>query len=257
MICHKNKLIFIHLPKCAGTSIETAFTGKSWSQGALLHEQHLTAAGARETYGADVYDSYFKFSVVRNPWDLLVAYYLWGCWGLRGRADTRLKGRIARLLGRTNAWGHPFRKEGRAYGDHPTFEEYLNNTEHYNEQLGFSTSAADLTRQRDAISIDGKIAVDYVGKFENLQDDIATICRKAGMYAVKLPHRLKSNRSRHYSQFYSEKTREFVRNNYNKDIEAFNYEFENSRDARWQEHVSTETRTEVPWQVAARTGHPS
>ncbi len=254
MICHRNKLIFIHLPKCAGTSIETAFTGRSWSDGELLHEQHLTAAEARETYGANIFDSYFKFTVVRNPWDLLVAYYLWGCWGLRGRADTSLKGRIVRLLGRTNAWGHPFRTEKRVCGAHPTLEEYLDNTEHFNEQLGFSASAADLTQQLAAISIDDKIVVDFVGKFENLHDDIAEICRRAGINALKLPHRLKSNRSRHYSQFYSEKTREIVRKKFIKDIEAFDYVFEDCGDSRWQAEVKIRAGGKVQWHAAARSG---
>jgi hypothetical protein len=233
MICHRNKLIFIHLPKCAGTSIEVAFTGGSWGQGELHREQHLTAVEAQELYGDDIFDSYFKFTIVRNPWDLLIAYYLWGCWGLRGRADTSLKGRLKRHLGRTKAWGHPFREEARGFTAHPTLKEYLDNSEHFNKELGFSSSATDLSQQLAAISIDGKLAVDHVGKFENLNDDLKEICKKVGMNVVQLPHRLKSNRSQHYSQFYSNEAREIVRNKYVTDIEAFNYVFEDIRGSRW------------------------
>lgn len=233
MICHRNKLIFVHLPKCAGTSIEVGFTGESWSQGQYLHEQHLTAAEARDAYGGAVFDSYFKFTIVRNPWDLLIAYYLWGCWGLRGHADTSLKGRLRRFFGRSKAWGHPFRADKSGFGTQPTLTEYLDDSERFNKALQFSASGSDLSQQRAAISIEGEIAVDYVGKFENLQDDINTICNKAGTSAVELPHRLKSNRTQHYSQYYSDEAREIVRDKYSSDIETFQYEFEDRRGTRW------------------------
>lgn len=233
MICHRNKLIFIHLPKCAGTSIEMALTGESWHRGESQREQHLTAAETRESYGDDIFASYFKFAIVRNPWDLLIAYYLWGCWGLRGHANTNLRGRLRRYLGRTRAWGHPFQQEEREFASHPTLMEYLDNSEQFNKELGFSASGTDLSQQRAAISIDGKLAVDYVGKFENLDDDFKKICKKAGIKAVQLPHRLKSSRSRHYSQFYSKETREIVQCKYIADIEAFNYVFEDFHGSRW------------------------
>jgi len=188
MNCHRNKLIFVHLPKCAGTSIEVGFTGESWSQGQYLHEQHLTAAEARDAYGGTVFDSYFKFTIVRNPWDLLIAYYLWGCWGLRGHADTSLKGRLRRFFGRSKAWGHPFRADKSGFGTHPTLTEYLDDSERFN---------------------------------------------KAGISAVELPHRLKSNRTQHYSQYYSDEAGEIVRDKYNSGIEAFNYDFEDRRGSRW------------------------
>ena len=233
MICHRRKLIFIHLPKCAGTSVEVAFTGKGWHEGDLRGEQHLTAKETRELYGDDTYSAYFKFAIVRNPWDLLIAYYLWGCWGLRGHADRTLKGRVKRLLGKTPGWGHPFRKEGSDGGEHPSFAEYLNNTERLNAALRFSPSGKDLTHQRAALAIDGALAVDYVGRFESLQEDINTACTQAGIESVALPHRLKSTRAKHYSRYYTNKTREIVRRRYGDDIEAFGYSFEDSRALRW------------------------
>jgi len=226
MICHKNKLIFIHLPKCGGTSIEMALTGQSWHRDETRREQHMTAAETQELYGKDIFASYFKFTIVRNPWDLIVACYLWGCWGLRGHADTNLRGRLTRYFGRTRAWGHPYRKEVGGFGKHPTLTEYVENIEKFNKALDFSASGTDLSQQRAAISIGGKIMVDYVGKFENLNDEFGKICNLAGVSAASLPHRMKSSRSRHYSQYYSVAARELVRRKYIKDIESFDYAFE-------------------------------
>lgn len=65
MISHQHKCIFIHIQRCAGTSIETWLTGSNW----WLHEartKHLIASQARKIY-ASYWDEYFKFSIVRNP----------------------------------------------------------------------------------------------------------------------------------------------------------------------------------------------
>lgn len=65
MISHQYKCIFVHIPRCAGTSIEV------WLGGTDLwltepDKKHLLASQAKKIY-ADYWDDYFKFSIVRNP----------------------------------------------------------------------------------------------------------------------------------------------------------------------------------------------
>lgn len=63
MISHEHQCIFLHIPRTGGTSIEM------WlNDGVSIqpHEQHLLASTAKELY-ADYWDSYFKFSIVREP----------------------------------------------------------------------------------------------------------------------------------------------------------------------------------------------
>lgn len=74
MINHRHKFIFIHIPRTAGTSIELAFDGRDWWKH-KPNEKHMSASQARKFYGEKIWQSYFKFSFVRNPWDRVIS--LW------------------------------------------------------------------------------------------------------------------------------------------------------------------------------------
>ena len=86
MISHKHKCIFIHIPKCGGTSIEDALfkprnerTIKDLWSGPNKYQtgglQHLMASHIIEEVGGDLFDEYFKFSFVRNPWEKMVSQF--------------------------------------------------------------------------------------------------------------------------------------------------------------------------------------
>jgi len=63
----------------------------------------------------------------------------------------------------------------------------------------------------------------FVGKFENLEQDFAKICEAIGVN-VHLPH---DNRTKHknYRQYYNQKTNNLISQNFEEDIKLFNYEF--------------------------------
>lgn len=65
MISHDYKCIFLHIPRTGGTSMETWIGGQDlWNDSPA--EKHLTALQAKDLY-KQYWNSYFKFSVVRNP----------------------------------------------------------------------------------------------------------------------------------------------------------------------------------------------
>lgn len=69
MICEDRKLCFVHIPKCAGTSITRSL---GFSNTTVEHRT-LSSYVARQGY--DNMQSFFKFCFVRNPWDRLVSWY--------------------------------------------------------------------------------------------------------------------------------------------------------------------------------------
>jgi len=67
--------------------------------------------------------------------------------------------------------------------------------------------------------------VDYVMRFENLADDFRSVCATLGIPTVDLPQYNRSSRE-HYSKYYDDNFREFVRKRFAPEIERFGYTFD-------------------------------
>ena len=70
----------------------------------------------------------------------------------------------------------------------------------------------------------GLIDMDFIGRFETLADDFATVAERLGVDA-SLPH-INSSREQGYRDFYSDASRDAVARAYAEDIEKLDYRFE-------------------------------
>lgn len=195
MISHEYKCLFVHIPRTGGSSIERFITGEDWA--CVRHRgikvQHISCLQAKKVYGDDIFSRYYKFSFVRNPWDLMVSTFLWA------KQKTGLNGVI--------------------------FRDFIEDIARYNEQLEFVPGGNYGSGQlRHLTDSSGNLMVDYVGRFENLQKDFDIICGSIGMKRKKLPVSNKT-RHRHYAGYYDKNTADLVARQFKEDIEYFGYRF--------------------------------
>ena len=192
MISHKHKFIFVHINKTGGTSIEALL--KKYSN---KFKQHQSIIDLNKEASSN---DYFKFTFVRNSWDRFLSLYKY-----------RIKTNQTNL-GKNSV----------------SFKEWANhiynkNPNYYN--IPNKMKLLMLSDQLDWITdVTGSVDMDFIGRFENLQEDFSTICDRIGIPRQKLPHKNKSEH-KHYTEYYDEETKSIVAKKYAKDIEYFGYKF--------------------------------
>lgn len=183
--------IFIHIPKTAGTSLYSliGYTG-------IGHVNYRWY----ESRDPNKFNQYFKFAFVRNPWDRLVSAFFY------------LK------KGGSNAMDKHWAMKN--IDKYSTFEEFVIDwvsPENINRYFHFIPQYKFIYDQSLYLK------VDYVGKFENLNQDFEVVANKLNIHQ-SLPYINKSNR-KDYQSYYSKKTKEIVAQVYKQDIELLGYRF--------------------------------
>ncbi len=187
MISHSHRFIFVHTKKTAGLSIETALV--DLCEPVDSRNRHLTAAEIRDSVGTGRFDSYFKFAVVRNPWDRLVSLY------------------------------HQKVQNSRIVDPGVTFRVWL--LEHHMQRGSFRDRITQLAN----LSGENRLLVDYTARFERLSEDWSSLCEKIGV-ARALPHvERTASEHDHYRSYFDDETRRFVESHYAQDIEFFGYSY--------------------------------
>lgn len=219
LISKTKKFIFIHIPKNAGQSITSTLLkycisdstkflintigprnyirintklDKYFNYTLYNHnfKDHERAYMVKESLGEE-YINYFKFAIARNPWDRLFSRYNYALKNVRH-------------------YSHKFIKR-----NFSSFNEYVEWDCLKNDNRKYQTEFI--------LDNDGNKIVDFVGKFENLENDFRIICEKIGV-DEKIPHFNQSVKS-DYRKHYSKSSRDLVRDYYSSDIESLNYEF--------------------------------
>ena len=191
MINNKHNFIFIHIPKTAGTSIESVF-GK-------CRAKHKTIKKTlRDIPQGKTHEDYFKFTFIRNPWDRIVSLYEY----LKREAI----------------------QADKAFLD---FHEWVVTVvcKRHSERRNMNNERRHFATYCDWLEPSNIGDTFYIGRFENLQESFDIICDKIGHDQVKLPHKLKSKRV-HYTDYYDKSIEELVYNKYRDDIDKFNYKYE-------------------------------
>jgi hypothetical protein len=206
IVSHAKKFIFFAVPKTGTHAVRELLSSHKgpddWEQQILFGKQflpipeiakiqhgHISVQQIVPYLDTSIWQDYFKFAIVRNPFDRFIS--------------------ICFFLNRKN----------------PLFLE---------TPLQWMKSAIKVQRFRERVLVkpqyqqlidaQGNIAMDYVGRYEVLQDSIDEICQRLQVETTQLQKR---NTSEHkqYREYYDEELKSAVEIFYQEDLTRFNYAY--------------------------------
>lgn len=189
--------IFVHIPKCAGTSISSTLFGTSVGA-------HHSISYYQIIYPWLTFRRYFKFSFVRNPYDRLVSAFLYMQKGGGNASDAEwsrihaddlvdFKTFVARALVRPKVFG----------------------AMHFQPQINY------LQDFRSSFPIE------FVGRYERLEEDFERVAKKLNVNRkLQWINRTDTRKIVPYQEFYDDQTRGIVANLYSEDLRLLGYDFE-------------------------------
>lgn len=202
IISHKYRFIFIKTRKTAGTSIEVALSKICGKQDIVTpigppvegHEprnnngfyNHIGAKQIKARILPEIWDSYYKFTFERNPFDKVVSWYWW------------------------------------LYKQQKTFDSFEQCIEKR------ACGSYKLPVDYEKYTIDGKVVVDFIGKYETLLEDFTYICNR-----LEIPFDGKLTREKgdaridksDYRTYYSEASKKIIEDAFYREISLFGYHF--------------------------------
>jgi len=199
-ISEQFRCVFIHTPRAAGTSIKEVLglQGRGhlpWQYYCLVYPQE--------------WNSFTKFTVVRNPWDRVVSSYTYARMKKSHWHDN---------VNQVNL--HP----DYAFLHDKTFSECCQVLKQRKNLLKHESWRPQYQWMAKQDNGTYRVMVDYVLRFENLENDFTELCERLGIRNLHLDRINKSDREQ-YRRYYSPETREIIADVYSKDIEMFNYDF--------------------------------
>jgi len=182
-----NPFFFVRIPRCAST-------GMKYGLGLPNTYDHKKAATFIEEEGRDKWDNSFTFSFVRNPWERLVSWYFY-----------------ASKVCNTPGVNYPEKEMD--------FDTWIRTGCRHH----WSHRPENPLKQVDWLVADGQVAVEFVGRFENVKEGWAYVCSRLGVQKEMCVR----ERSPHddYRTYYTDETAKVVATLFAEDIETFGYNF--------------------------------
>ena len=194
MIDHQRKFIFIHIPKTGGTSIESAllkFHGIHINLKLHSPLKHIRPTNKRRLMCGD---NLQHARITDFPVEFQKKYFCFA---------------VVR-----NPW-----------------DLFVSEFEHSQKSKRFKASFNQFVNRPRMSMHHGKNQVsflnkniNFIGRFERLQEDFNKICHKINIPEQQLPYANKT-KHKHYTEYYNDETREIIAEKYAKDIEYFGYRF--------------------------------
>ena len=209
------KFLFVHIAKTGGTSIRAALRWYRWKDpyripqflcsriSSLSHHRlgckiprHAKGVAAYEMLPRDLFNELFKFAFVRNPWDLQVSSY-----------------------------HHIQRERPHLLKGIKDFEAFLRWKLDPARPYQYIIDTSIELQSEYLIDLNGNIIVDFIGRYERLEEDFQEACDRIGIKAPKLPHRRQAKDRTAYQEYYTDEAVELIARHFRRDVEMFGYSF--------------------------------
>ncbi len=207
IISHTHRYVFVAIPKTGTHSVRQALrehlSGDDLEQVGLFVNKrfpfaefqdvkhgHISLQQIRPCLGDTIFDAYFKFAFVRNPFDRFVSYCAFMS-----------------------------RQQGQFEADPKGLMKHVLFTLRPQQHILFKPQHLLLTDQ------DGALLCDYLGRVENMQAGYDAVCQRLGLPSVRLG-RVNSSRRGDYRQYYDAELIDGVSEYYRRDLELFGYAFD-------------------------------
>lgn len=204
ILSHKYKFVFIHLGKTGGTAIANTLcplVGIDFGLTMYNPEiypgkncKHISARELKQVLGEKIWQEYFTFCFVRNPYDMLLS-----AWSMHKQVDGSL------------SWVN---QDWRRYD---TFRDFLQGL------LIKETKFPENFQTNMLLDENDELLVDFIGKFENLQKDFDAVCDRIGIKKTILEH-LGPSKHEPYNSYYTASTATVVYDLFRKDFELLGYQ---------------------------------
>ncbi len=217
LISHSHRFIFFHVAKTGGMSVRSALLPYTEEPARFKIKRppaqkagqpnpfyavwealllHAVARDVQKEVPSTIFGSYYKFAFVRNPWDWQVSMY-----NFILSEPTHIRHNLVVSFG--------------------SFDRYLDWVVATDSPYPKGATKFQYETLTDS---DGRLLVDYVGRFETLAQDFAQVCHQVGL-TTRLPH-LNSSQHRNYRAYYNERSQQMVAEHFATDIDLFGYTFD-------------------------------
>jgi len=171
LLSNKYRFLFVHIAKTGGTSVRAALMPYRWRDpsyypqwlcskvsGLMGHRvvakfpRHAKLIAAQEMLPRDYFNDLFKFVFVRNPWDLQIS-----------------------------SFHHIRRERPQLMQGIQDFEQFLRWKLDPSRPWQYHIDTSIERQSNYVIDLNGKVIVDFIGRYESLQDDFNHVCQQVGI----------------------------------------------------------------------------
>ena len=201
-----NQFLFISVPKTGCTSIEKMLNGDLFNDPNRPenHDKHSYISTIKKDYHNDNWDEVWKCGFVRNPYDRAISWWSYLTQHLYTWLDDSCQNEKDR-----DRFG---------CGKNNTFLKFCKNVPWW-----VWTNCHKWLEDEN-----GNLMVDFIGRYEEFDKGVETIYNHLNLPLPEIK-KINSSKHKHYSEYYCDESFEIVTNHNKRDLEIFNYKFENKK----------------------------